>query len=243
MHSTRPIIPRSGMGSMTTPVIPMSCTIWDCAGPSPPITHTIFEGHRAKRIMIRWLLLLHRYLGISVGALMVMWCVSGVIMMYVSYPELGEDVRLRHLAPMAWSGCCKISGDVLADGDPVSEFQVEMLADRAILYLRNSSRPRLIDLATGVSIDRISYGQAATVAKRYTRDAAGAPRLLGLIDDDQWTVAGDFNADRPLYRFSLDDEKRTEVYVSSVTGRALQLTTARERFWNRLGAVPHWLYF
>jgi hypothetical protein len=193
--------------------------------------------------MIRWLLLLHRYLGISVGALMVMWCVSGVVMMYVSYPELGEKGRLRHLAPIAWSGCCKISADVLADADPVGEFQVEMLGDSAIVYLRSTGRPRLVDPATGVSINRVPYAEAAAVAKRYTRDAAGAPRLLGLIEDDQWTMAGDFSADRPLYRFGLDDEQHTEVYVSSVTGRAVQLTTARERFWNRLGAVPHWLYF
>ena len=193
--------------------------------------------------MIRWLLLLHRYLGISVGALMVMWCVSGVVMMYVSYPDLGENGRLRHLAPIAWSGCCKISSDVLADADPAGEFQVEMLGDRATAYLRGAGGPRLIDLATGLPIDRVSSDQAATVAKRYTRDAAGAPRMLGLIDDDQWTIAGDFNADRPLYHFSLDDENGTELYVSSVAGTAVQLTTARERFWNRLGAVPHWLYF
>jgi uncharacterized iron-regulated membrane protein len=193
--------------------------------------------------MIRWLFLLHRYLGISVGALMVIWCVSGVVMMYVSYPELGENGRLRQLAPIAWSGCCKISSDVLADDAPVTELQVEMLGDRAVLYLRGASQPRLIDLATGVSINQVSSAQAAAVARLYTRDAARAPRLLGLIDADQWTVAGDFNADRPLYRFSLDDEKRTEVYVSSVTGRAVQLTNARERLWNWLGAVPHWLYF
>jgi hypothetical protein len=193
--------------------------------------------------MIRWLFLLHRYLGISVGALMVMWCGSGVVMMYVSYPQLGEPGRLRHLAPIAWSACCRISRDVLADDASVSEFQIEMLGDRAALFLRSAGRPRLIELATGVSIDRISHAQAAAVARRYTGDAAREPRLQGLIDEDQWTIAGDFDADRPLYRFSMDDERRTELYVSSVTGRAVQLTTARERFWSRLGAVPHWLYF
>jgi hypothetical protein len=35
----------------------------------------------------------------------------------------------------------------------------------------------------------------------------------------------------------------TELYVSSITGRAVQITTAGERFWNWLGAIPHWLYF
>ena len=41
--------------------------------------------------MARLILLLHRYLGIAVGALMVMWCLSGIVMMYVSYPALRES--------------------------------------------------------------------------------------------------------------------------------------------------------
>ena len=77
--------------------------------------------------MIRWLFLLHRYLGIGVGALMVMWCVSGVVMMYVAYPQLDEEGRLRHLAPIAWTGCCKTTDDVLADAVAVSDFQIEVV--------------------------------------------------------------------------------------------------------------------
>jgi uncharacterized iron-regulated membrane protein len=50
--------------------------------------------------MIRWLWLLHRNLGISLGAMMLMWCVSGIVMMHVSYPELSESGRLRHLTPV-----------------------------------------------------------------------------------------------------------------------------------------------
>ena len=44
--------------------------------------------------MILWLLLLNRYLGIALGALMVIWCLSGVVMMYVSYPALSRDARV-----------------------------------------------------------------------------------------------------------------------------------------------------
>jgi hypothetical protein len=48
---------------------------------------------------------------------------------------------------------------------------------------------------------------------------------------------------RPLYRFSMEDGIGTELYVSSTNGQAVQITTSRERFWNWLGSVPHWLYF
>lgn len=194
--------------------------------------------------MNRWLLLTHRYLGIAVGVLMVMWCVSGVVMMYVSYPALDEGRRIGHLAPIVWNDCCKISDQQLADADPVTEFRVEMLAGRPILYLRDTYQPAVaVDLTSGLPISRVSTDQADTVALAYAKTVPSVPRLLGLIDTDQWTVDGSFNRDRPLYHFRLDDGHGTELYISSTTGRVVQITTARERFWNWLGAVPHWLYF
>jgi hypothetical protein len=191
--------------------------------------------------MARWILLLHRYLGIAVGALMVMWCLSGVVMMYESYPALDENVRLRALQPIAWRDCCKIADALRADFNP-GRVWIEMLGGRPVLFSGEDSRP--VDLSTGSLVEGISADQAAEVAKRYAAsNSPAAPYLLGLIDRDQWTVSGDFNSARPLYHFGLADPAGTELYVSSRSGRAVQMTTAKERFWNWLGAVPHWLYF
>lgn len=63
------------------------------------------------------------------------------------------------------------------------------------------------------------------------------------IDSDQWTVYGQFHAHRPLHKVSTDSVDGDVVYVSGTTGEVLQDTHGRERFWNWLGAVPHWLYF
>ncbi len=215
--------------------------------------------------MIRLLLLFHRYLGIGVGLLMSVWCLSGLVMMYVSYPALGRDTRLAHLAPIDWRGCCRISAAVLGDADPVSSFRVEMLAGRPVLDLGSGPESAgLTDLTTGTEIDTISPAQAASVAAAYVPAAgsaggvtwaagagsvsdppgtAVAPPLLGMIDFDQWTLEGVSAQDRPLYHFDLRDGRGGQLYVSSSTGRAVQLTTRRERFWNWLGAIPHWLYF
>lgn len=191
--------------------------------------------------MARLILLLHRYLGIAVGALMVMWCLSGIVMLYVSYPALGEAVRLQNLQPIAWRDCCKVAEALRAELQP-GGISIEMLDGRPVLFSRADSRP--VDLSTGALIEGISADQAAAVAKGFAVSAApGAPQLLGLIDRDQWTVSGDFNSERPLYHFGLADAAGTELYVSSRSGRAVQMTTTRDRFWNWLGAIPHWLYF
>jgi uncharacterized iron-regulated membrane protein len=173
----------------------------------------------------RTLILAHRYLGIAVGLLMVLWCLSGMVMMYVPYPQLAEDERVQHLQPVDWSQCC-----ASASGS-VAGFQVEMLGSRAVLRIGT----QLIDLATGASITPTSRD----VAARW----GAAPQLLERIAYDQWTVQGGHGPDRPLFHYALNDARGTELYVSAITGKAVQQTTARQRFWNRLGAVPHWLYF
>jgi hypothetical protein len=194
--------------------------------------------------MIRQLFLLHRYLGIAVGALMVVWCLSGVVMMYVGYPQLEEGIRLEHLPAIDWAECSKVGDDSLGDTESVSDFRIEMLGGHPVLQLRAPGRRRLIDLDTGASITRISPQQAGSVAKAFTDGVnQTAPRLIGTVDYDQWTVSGEYGMDRPLYRFGLDDAAGTEIYISSTTGQAVQRTTRGERFWNWLGAVPHWLYF
>jgi uncharacterized iron-regulated membrane protein len=41
----------------------------------------------------------------------------------------------------------------------------------------------------------------------------------------------------------LEDADATRLYVSSITGEVVVWTTRDQRFWNWLGAIPHWLYF
>jgi hypothetical protein len=175
---------------------------------------------------------------------MVMWCLSGVVMMYHSYPVLHESDRVRHLTPIVWNGCCKISDEALTDDDSVKELTLEMLAGRPVLQLQSRQASRSIDLFTGRTIGRVSAAQAAEVARSQAEGSLpGAPGLIGLIDYDQWTVSAGSDATHPLYHFGLDDPLGTQVYVSSASGQAVQVTTKRERFWNWVGSVPHWFYF
>ena len=62
------------------------------------------------------------------------------------------------------------------------------------------------------------------------------------IDHDQWTVAGDFDRDRPLNRIALNDDAGTEVYVSSATGAVVLTTTRSVRVANYFGSIAHWIY-
>jgi hypothetical protein len=73
------------------------------------------------------------------------------------------------------------------------------------------------------------------------------PGIAGLragerIDYDQWTVAGEFDSDRPLTRIALNDDAGTELYVSAATGAVVLTTTQNMRVANYFGSIAHWLY-
>src|SRR5688572_32310665 len=52
----------------------------------------------------RWLYLVHRWLGVGMCVLFAMWFATGIVMMYVEYPELTEEERLATLPPLHFGG-------------------------------------------------------------------------------------------------------------------------------------------
>ncbi|MEJ1964842.1 MAG: peptidase [Gammaproteobacteria bacterium] len=202
--------------------------------------------------MFRTVVLVHRYVGIALGLLMAMWCLSGVVMMYVPYPQLTDEQRIAGLQSIDWKGCCQLGESAtsapaagpISDNTSVSSFQLEMLGDRPVLRaaLVGSGR-RVIDLRTGAMIESVSDEDALLAAELVAKSmgVVGPPRALGLITRDQWTV-GFGRGERPLHEFAFDDPARTVLYVSNVSGKAIQVTRSSQRFWNWLGSVPHWLY-
>jgi hypothetical protein len=189
---------------------------------------------------VRFLLLIHRYLGIAIGLVMALWCASGFVMMYVGYPSLDAEQRARVLEPLVLSNVALDKVSESLGVDAFDSFNVEMVAGRPILRARSVGRNAIvIDLWTGEPLRQVTQSQAESVAAQF---GDAAPLYRGFIERDQWTVSGQFNRDRPLHHIALDDSRGTEVYVSSTTGMAVQATTRNVRFWNWLGAVPHWLY-
>jgi len=112
---------------------------------------------------------MHRYLGIGVGLVMALWCVSGFVMLYVGYPRLNNADRLNALAPIQWQNCC--AHEKIADAlgvEVFDNFSVESVGDRPVLRVAQSRGiRRTFDLATGEALDSFSEVDALAVAKRY----------------------------------------------------------------------------
>lgn len=195
------------------------------------------------RRLLRIILILHRYLGVAVGLLMVLWCLSGFVMMYQGYPRLAEAARARGLAPLRLPAADVARRVALPDDAEVRGFSIEMLAQRPVLRTLGPRGRGTFDLSSGRALGGIDAATADTIAAVFARGngISGRPREADLITEDQWTVQG-ASLRGPVYRIPFDDPAGTELYVAERTGEVVQVTNRRVRFWSYLGAVPHWLY-
>lgn len=195
--------------------------------------------------MRRLLFLIHRYLGIGIGLVMVMWCLSGFVMMYVPYPTVSDKQVMQGNVPLDLGACCDTSRIESLGLVDVNRFTVEMLGDTLVLRFRASgSRNPIINLRNGEQIEGISLARAEDIARSFKARSGIAGEIVDRreVVRDQWTVTPYYDYYRPLYRFTANDPAQTQWYVSSNTGETAQLTTKFQRFWNWLGSVPHWLY-
>ncbi|MEM1396454.1 MAG: hypothetical protein AAGH38_03270, partial [Pseudomonadota bacterium] len=191
----------------------------------------------------RALVFAHRWLGISLGGLMLVWAASGIVMMYVAFPAFTDDERVSGLSPINLVDCCNTRWAI---GQTLSGATIEMRGDVPTSYGNTATGDRVAnDLKSGDRVPPPNQEIAKKTALAFAEKAYGYSGNADVttIDADQWTVYGYFKRHRPLYKVALEDGAKTVLYVSGTTGQIVQDTTGRERFWNWLGSVPHWVYF
>lgn len=212
---------------------------------------------RARRSPDGWLrpvLVLHRWMGVVIGAVMTLWCLTGFVMFYVDYPRLLPAEQLRGLSSLQ----LPVAGDwakiSLPPETALASARVEMVAGRPVLRVvpekgdgraiwQMHASPQSYDLRSGKAFSALSNDDLARIAVEFGRNSgiSGPPAAITPIRMDQWTVQA-FRANSPLYRIDYGDAAGSEAYIAGRTGEVVQETTRFERFWGWLGAVPHWLY-
>jgi uncharacterized iron-regulated membrane protein len=193
--------------------------------------------------MKRLLILVHRWTGIALCLCFAMWFASGVVLLYMPFPRLTEAERQAALPPLALAAVRIAPPQAFAAAGFESmprEATLGMLLDRPVYRLLGwDGRWHIVHADDGSLAPQVDLASAEKIAARHAR--AGV-RGAQSIRHDQWTVPQRLDAHRPLHRVRIDDRAATVLYVSSRTGAVVLDTTRGERFWNWLGAVPHWIY-
>lgn len=192
-------------------------------------------------MVMKSLIVVHRYVGVVLGVLMTLWCLSGFVMMYQPYPATTPEERQAGLEILNLAQCC--AELPLADADALANARIEMLDGGPVLRTVAGGGPATYDLSTGAEIAPLSETAVRYVAETYAagNGISGDIASLATIRNDQWTVQG-ARRWQPLWHVTFRNPAGSELYINGRTGEVVQDTSADERFWNWLGAIPHWLY-
>jgi len=196
--------------------------------------------------MMRALILLHRWLGVAFCLLFAMWFVTGIVMHFVPFPRLTEAERFAGLAQLDLARVRHGPAEAVRASGITDATRVRLFERNGPLYVVSGASTTVAlgadDLAAGAIGSTQSALAVANDQARRRGLGAAKPGSIRSIPYDQWTLSADFDVHRPLYRVALDDDRGTVLYLSSATGEVVLDTTRRERAWNYLGSVAHWIY-
>lgn len=197
--------------------------------------------------MRKFLYSTHRVLGALFNLLMLMWFLSGFVMMYYGFPRFSEEERRQ------WN--VSIDTQAMPTADSV----------RVLLARHGIDTLQALEYSIGCTLEGESYWQItqrdSTIRLNFQGEPLSHPRLNTayyeavakgwqervsqvdtLADLDQWTPFQHLRGDLPFYRLRLSGEEDRWVYLSSHNGRILTDCTRAERAWAWVGAIPHWIY-
>lgn len=193
--------------------------------------------------MMRILIVVHRWIGITLCLLFAVWFASGMVMMYVPFPSLPEAERLARSPPVDLSELDRPLVRILDRLEGVTIDRARLIAfdQRPVLVIESTDHPTAAFYAdTHLPVEPLTSDHARRIAERFSRSPVLSTQ--GPLDFDQWVVHQAFDRYRPFFRVALADTAGTTLYVSQVTGEILQRTNRHQRTWNYLGAVVHWIY-
>lgn len=187
---------------------------------------------------------IHRWLGVALSLLFLLWFGSGVVMMYWSFPSVTAQDRLDRSPELKANSIRVAPSEAYAKLDiphPPAEVRVDTFVGRPVYRFRRGREERLVYADNGEEQRIVSPQMIQRVASRWTGQPISLARVQLVEEVDQWRVAGPLRNLRPLWRFSWPNGE--DVYVSGASGEVVQYTTRTSRLWAWLGAIPHWFYF
>ncbi len=192
-------------------------------------------------------MLTHRWMGIALGIMLVIWSLSGIVLLYYGLPHLTAAERLARL-PAFDAAAIRVSPAEAAtavDGEPF-RLRISMLGERPV-YRFNTGRVfgrwQLVYADTGEPFAGFDADQALAWLRASVPAAADASYDAYLESPDLFTHNPALQTHLPMHRIALNDAAGTEYYVSVRSGETVMKTDRRGRLLGFAGYLLHTLFF
>lgn len=194
-------------------------------------------------MLLRTLIVVHRWLGIALCLFFLVWFPSGIGMMYFPMPSVTTADRLQR-SPALTPSSVKLSPAEAATRLGVEPIDLTLTTfDGRPAYRAGGRRGGgpVLYADTGEEQGDVSKTMVRRLAAAWTGQPVSTAAETEVTAVDQWTLQSRLGALRPAWKYSWPNGE--QVYVSQASGEVFQYTTTASRLGAWLGPIPHWLYF
>ena len=193
----------------------------------------------------KWMILIHRWLGIVLSLLFVLWFVSGIAMIYAGgMPSLSREERLDKLPGLDLARVRVTPSDAAQKAElsrPPAGVTLLNVMDRPA-YRFGGREPATVFADTGEVLQDVGEAEALAIASRFMNLSKENLHYVGLLTEpDQWTITE--LRQLPMHKITVDDDAHTELYVSELSAEVGLQTTRGTRALAWVAAIPHWLHY
>jgi hypothetical protein len=191
----------------------------------------------------RGVIVVHRWLGVALCVLFLLWFPSGIGMMYWTFPSVSEADRLERSPALDPARVVLSPADAAARAgiEQPGAVQLNTFDGRPAYRFGGRGGGAIVYADTGEEQFEVPQEMVARLASAWTGQPAAEARVEPVEEVDQWTVQASLRDLQPLWKHSWPNGE--QVYVSEATGEVEQYTTTASRLGAYLGPIPHWFYF
>ncbi len=167
---------------------------------------------------------LHRWLGLILGAQVLLWMASGVVMSWFHIDLVRGETTASLDFPIELQARSYASpGGAIARMGGAQEVRLRTFLGKPVYEVTFGGDKALFSALTGARISPISEAQAREIAtKGFIGD--GEIRIAALVDDPP----PEYRGRTPVWRIDFDDPLRTRLYIPAQTG---EIAARRNRVW------------
>lgn len=194
------------------------------------------------RFLKRGAIFVHRWLGVALCLLFLLWFPSGIGIMYWGFPGIAPQDRLDRSPALDVSRIRLSLGEALARAgmaDAPDTIRLNTFDGRPAYRFRADRGETMIYADTGEDQFDTPRPLADRLAAAWTGQLVDAARVKSIDEVDQWTIQ--LGRVLPMWKYSWPNGE--QVYVSEVSGDVAQYTTRASRLGAYVGPITHWLYF
>src|SRR5579871_3894406 len=202
------------------------------------------------RKLLDWRKLLiysHRWLGIAIILMFLVWTLSGVVLMYYGHPQITMGERLLRLQPLDFSTAAITPAQAAARaGIKPYRVRLSMYNGRPVYRLtrRSIGNWSTVYADTGEVLAPMGRQQALEWMKQFVPESASAMTYDAYLPGpDEFTRIPTLAGFAPLHRIAMNDKAGTEYYISENSNDIIQKTDRRSRILAVSGYILHNLFF